>query len=107
MLPPLPVPPIPGAEAVAEFFGMWPAFHDAEILSVPVNRGATSVIRLHAWTISPQTDERGFRVKDYEGVVRFELRGIKQLVLKGEDADRQNVIESLLVEQTAEGSRPT
>src|SRR5215208_4877235 len=50
MLPPLPIPPISGAEAVVAWFGLWPSFHDAEILSLETNRRATSLSRLHAWT---------------------------------------------------------
>jgi len=50
MLPPLPIPPIAGAEAVVAWFGLWPSFHDAETLSLETNRRATSLIRLHAWT---------------------------------------------------------
>ena len=100
MLPPLPVPPILGAEAVVAWFGMWPSFHDAEILSVHINRGATSVIRLHAWTM--RQDEW---VIDREAIVSFDLRGISSLQLQGEEADRQNVIDSLLVEATTEGYR--
>ena len=103
MLPPLPVPTIPGADAVAAWFTMWPSFHDAEVLSFHLNRGATSLIRVHAWIVSSRTDDRGFFIKEREGIVRFELRGIKWLSLEGEDADRQNVIQSLALEQTPDG----
>lgn len=40
-------PPIPGARAVAGWFGQWPSFHDAEVVSIALDRaaGARIVVR--------------------------------------------------------------
>jgi hypothetical protein len=32
------VPDIPGADDVVKWFGYWPTFHDAQILSITLNR---------------------------------------------------------------------
>ena len=96
-------PAIPGAQAVAEWFGRWPSFHDDEILSVHINRSGTSAMRLHVRTLKDQPDERGFYVVDREAVIRFELTGIKWLMLQGEN--RQNVIDGLAFEPTIDGCR--
>ena len=103
MLPELPVPPVPGAEAITAFFGMWPSFHDAEIISFHLNRRATSNIRVHAFTL--REDERGLWVIDREATIRFDLQGISQLHLEGEEADGQNVVDSIAIEVSAGGYR--
>ena len=85
------------------WFGTWPSFHDAEVLSVHVNRRATSHIRLHASTV--REDEHGMWVVDREATVRFDLRDLSSLLLEGEGADGQNVIDGIVVEQTPDGYR--
>jgi hypothetical protein len=103
VLPELPVPPVPGAEAIAAFFGMWPSFHDAEIISFHLNRRATSNIRVHAWTV--REDERGLWVVDREATIRFDFAGISNLQLEGEDADGQNVVDGIAIDLSPGGYR--
>lgn len=98
-------PEIPGAEDVVKWFGAWPSFHDAEVLSVYLERGGRSRIRLHAWNTRSETDAEGRFIRHQEAVVAFELAGIKDLDLYGEDADVQNVISGLTVEKVPEGFR--
>ena len=98
-------PDIPGADDLVRWFGRWPAFHDAEILSVHLERGGRSVIRLHAWNRSTQTDAEGRFIREKEAIVMFEFAGIKELHLDGEDADAQNVISGLTVEKAPAGYR--
>jgi hypothetical protein len=98
-------PAILGADAVVAWFGEWPSFHDAEILSIHINRRGLSVMRIHTWNLSSRLDRTGHFVREREAVIAFEFAGIKTLRLHGEDADRQNVIQGLGIEQTDEGYR--
>jgi Immunity protein 50 len=98
-------PDIPGADDVVKWFGLWPTFHDAEVLSVHLVRGGRSIIRVHAWKPVTLTDAEGRFIREREAVVVFEFAGIKDRHLEGEDADRQNVISGLTVEKVPDGYR--
>jgi Immunity protein 50 len=91
-------PAILGADAVIAWFGRWPSFHDAEILSLHINRGGMSVLRIHTWTLSTKMDRMGRFLHGREAIVAFEFAGIRSLRLHGEDADTQNVIQGLSIE---------
>jgi hypothetical protein len=41
-------PDIPGAADVIAWFGCWPTFHDAEVLSILLDRSAGSRVVIHA-----------------------------------------------------------
>jgi hypothetical protein len=99
-------PQIQGPESVAQWFGEWPSFHDAEILTLHIDRERQgSFLRLLAFTTSDRTDEAGYLIREHEAVVEFEFAGIRSLRIDGEDADVQNVIGCLLVEQVGDGFR--
>jgi hypothetical protein len=100
------VPEIPGADAVVAWFGHWPSFHDAEVLSVVINRGGVSMIRFHTWNVSAKVDRTGHFAREREAIVAFEFVGIKTLRLHGEDAGTENVIQRLGIEQRI-GIEPT
>jgi len=73
-----------GASAVVEWFGSWPDFHDAEVISVFLPRTGESVIRVYPY---------------YPGkpaTVDFILEQLTDIEL--EDFSSQNVINSLTVE---------
>jgi hypothetical protein len=99
------VPGIIGADAVVGWFGHWPSFHDAEILSVHINRGGQSAIRIHAWRLTDRLDAAGRFVREREAVIVFEFSGVESLHLVGEDADGQNVMSGLDIERRAQSWR--
>jgi hypothetical protein len=92
-------PDIPGADRIVGWYGEWPSFHDAEILSFHLNRNGESSIRLHMWKISDKLDRDGAFMREDEKVVVFTFADIRWLKIEGEDANRQNVIGALLVEK--------
>lgn len=99
-------PNIIGADTLIEWFGRWPSFHDAEVLTFHIDREhGKSFIRLRAFTIGDRIDEGGRFVKQREATVAFELSGIRSIRIDGEDADVQNVISSLTIEQIVDGYR--
>ncbi len=76
---------VPGSEAVREWFGVWPGFHDGEVISLNLSRRAESVLRIY-----PYFPEK-------PATVEFLLEEITDLELA--DFSHQNVLGSLQVEQ--------
>ena len=70
-----------GAEVVTQWFGNWPSFHDAEIISVFLARAGQSVVRVYPY--HPQKP----------ATVDFILENVTNLELV--DFSGQNVINSL------------
>jgi hypothetical protein len=96
-------PDIKGVEAVVKWFGEWPSFHDAEVLSLHINRGGTSQLRIFTFITGNRVDSAHYFIRENEGVVVFEFSGITSLDLDGEDADVQNVISGLAIERVQKG----
>jgi len=102
MLEPV-LPAIPGTEDLADWFGGWPSFHDAEIIDLHLQRAGRSWIRIHAWQITNEVDPDGYYVTDHHVVVTFWFEDIAGLALTG--FNPQNVIAGRDVEKTASGYR--
>lgn len=79
---------IEGSEKILELYGKWPSFHDAEILSVNLDRGKaegkfgpTVTINLHGFEITNELNDKGHYktvkhaqiVFQFYDVVEFEL----------------------------------
>jgi hypothetical protein len=62
-------------------------------------------MRLRVFALSDRTNDGGRFIREREALVVFEFTGIRSLHIEGEDADTQNVISSLLVEQVNDGYR--
>jgi hypothetical protein len=92
---------IPGAGELFAWFGDWPSFHDAEILSLTLNRNGTSTLRIHTWRMTSQVDERGYYVLEKHVRISFQLREISGLDL--EDFNAQNVIDGLDLRRVGDG----
>jgi Immunity protein 50 len=92
-----------GAEALVEWFGNWPNFHDAEVLSIAVNQTGTSCVRVHTWEMTPEVDAKGFHVLRKHVVVSFFLDGLKDEQLDG--FIFPNILFELTVTKTSEGLR--
>lgn len=94
---------IQGAGALIEWFGYWPSFHDAEVLSVELNRSGTSRIRIHTWEMSREVDDKGFHVPRKSVVVTFVMDDLNQVRVEG--FNHQNVLMGLAVTRTGNGLR--
>ena len=74
---------LPGGPAVMRWFGRVHSFHDAEILSLTLNRRGESLLRLHAWLLlSGQGPEARLELAK-PAVVTFILKEIMDLRLEG------------------------
>ena len=96
---------ISGSEDLIAWFGFWPSFHDAEVLSIHLNRASESSVVIHTWHRTDQVDRRGYFVLDKHVVVTFILEGI--ITVRLEDFNHQNVISGLSLETIASGYRLT
>ena len=64
-------------EAVVNFFGHWPSFHDANVLAYESVAGAASIsLTLHTWLITDQVDAKGYFVLRNRALVSFRLGGL-------------------------------
>jgi Immunity protein 50 len=94
-----------GAVELHDWFGYWPNFHDAEIISVCLNRKGRSSLRIHTWEMTKEIDEKGYYVLTKHIVVEFAFEAVSGLSLNG--FSHQNVIFGLGIEKTDSGFRLT
>ena len=94
---------IPGSADLISWFGLWPSFHDAEVLSIHLNRQGESKVVVHTWQKTDEVDGRGHFVLTKHVVVTFLLEST--LSVKLEDFNHQNVISGLSLDATASGYR--
>jgi hypothetical protein len=96
---------IQGADELHEWFGYWPDFHDAEIMSLHLNRKGTSSLSVHTWEMTKEVDAKGYYIITKHVVVEFVLELVSGLTLNG--FNHQNVISGLVVEKIDSGFRLT
>ena len=94
-------PAMPGADALAAWFGYWPSFHDAEVHALHLNRQGVSLLKIQTWHMTNRVDDRGFFVNEKYALVTFSVEQITALVL--DDFNHQNVLSELLIEQVTNG----
>lgn len=94
---------LPGASELVTWFGYFPSFHDAEVVSLHLNRTGESILRVHTWETTRELDEKGFFVQRRHVVVEFALENITALYLN--DFSQQNVISGLTLNKTETGFR--
>ena len=70
------VPVIPGTADVIACFGYWPAFYDAEVLSIILNRSGDSSVAMHAFETTRDSDSTGHSVTEKHAVISFRMEGI-------------------------------
>jgi hypothetical protein len=67
---------ISGALALKDWFGYWPNFHDAEVISLSLIAGAPTSLRVTTWDTSSQLDERGYFGRSKFVTVEFVMESI-------------------------------
>jgi hypothetical protein len=95
---------IDGAVELERWFGYWPDFHDAEVVSVFLKRVGVSTVVIHTWDITKYVDKRdGKVVPDKSILVELRFETITDLCL--EDFSVQNVLGDLKLRKTPTGFR--
>jgi hypothetical protein len=92
---------IAGGPQLLEWFGGHaPSFHDAEVLTLALDReNARCNLRIHAFSMTPEVDDRGFFITKNHVVAAFRFEGVFDLELM--DFNEQNAIYSLSLSRTA------
>ena len=95
------VPNIDGADLVVDRFGYWPSFHDAEVISLTLDRqGPKLVFLIHAWEMTDEVDDNGYFRKKKHSRVRFICDQIDEMSLDG--FNHQNVLFEIAIKKLRE-----
>jgi hypothetical protein len=93
---------IPGGSQLLEWFGYAPRFHDAEVLTVTLDReGPRCTIAIHGFEMTPEVDSDGYFILTKHVVVSFHLEGVSLLELGG--FAEQNYLMGLSLSRTGDG----
>lgn len=84
---------IPGGRELLAWFGQEPTFHDAEIISLSLNRSGVSELKIHGWINTGEIGPDRTFLLAKQAIVTFHLEQIMDLQLDGFSA--QNVISGL------------
>lgn len=84
---------IPGGPELLAWFGQEPTFHDAEILSLSLNRSGVSELKIHGWINTGEIGPDRTLLLAKQAIVTFHLEQIMDLQLDGFSV--QNVISGL------------
>jgi hypothetical protein len=68
-------PEVPGAKDVIAWFGYWPTFHDAEVLSISLHRLSGCRVSIHASEMTTEVDSSGHYVLAKHAIVTFLMEG--------------------------------
>jgi hypothetical protein len=94
---------IAGAQELYDWFGYWPGFHDAEVISLRLSIGEPSSLLVHTWEMTNTVNAQGFYELTKHIVVEFVLEGISNLNLG--DLWERSILLDLGAEKTEQGFR--
>jgi hypothetical protein len=100
---------IQNIELLTSIFGKVPSFHDSEVLRIVLDRGKLPEVlpsltaSIHAWTMTNESDEKGFIKLKNHTLVTLRFDGITDLAI--DDFNHQNVLSELHFEYQPESSR--
>ena len=86
---------LPGVQNLIEWFGYWPTFHDAEVVSIELNREGSSRLRVHCFCTTNRVNKYGHYITEKHAIVSFIFEKIAQLELA--NFNQQNVVSSISV----------
>lgn len=70
-----------GGQALADWFGRVPRFHDAEILDLGLDMSRGASLRLHAWNLTRLTNEAGVFLTDKNAVISILFSDVRMVSL--------------------------
>ena len=92
-------------EKVTELFGYWPSFHDAEIISISLDRngkdeweGPILHAKIHLFQMGPEIKNNGKNfIFHHHSIVTFRYTSVENFTLKG--FNQQNAIDGLEISE--------
>ena len=67
---------VAGAQAVIEWFGRFPLFHDAHLNEIVLSSKGPSWLRIATWNITDKIDDKGYFILEKHAVVVITLHDI-------------------------------
>ena len=99
-------PDVPGASDVVAWFGYWPTFHDAEVLSITLDRLAGCRVAIHAFESTPEVDSSGCYVHAKHAVVTFHLEALPETITASHWSEsRASIIRTCLAVRVSTNGR--
>ena len=96
---------IKNKERLIDIFGRWPSFHDAEILSIYLDRngegGPFLDAKIHLFEMTKQVDDRGVFVLKHHTLVTFRFAQVMMGEVKW--FNHQNVIAYMSIDEVESG----
>jgi hypothetical protein len=70
-------------QTVLEFFGYWPSFHDANVISytAPTTENQEVTLTLHTWEMTSDVDAKGYFVLRKHALISFHFTGVQDASL--------------------------
>jgi len=84
---------LPGGQAVIDWFGFCPDFHDSSLERLELSVG-NAMLSVRTFRMTSKTDENGFFILDRHATVIFRMQGVTGVQLEG---DAQSCISALVV----------
>ncbi|WP_047497646.1 Imm50 family immunity protein [Terriglobus sp. TAA 43] len=91
---------ITGHEAIVDWFGCWPSFHDAEVVDIELHRAGRSRLHVHTFEMTNEVDERSRYKLNKHAIVTFSFEEISSMELRW--FNQQNVLSDLSIELSSE-----
>lgn len=92
---------IQNQQVLIDIFGEYPSFHDAEVISILLNRtGEVSpslTVEIHLWQMTNEIDEKGYYILRNSTIVVFRFGRILLESLSG--FNHQNVLWDLVIDE--------
>lgn len=74
---------LPGGQAIIDWFGFCPSFHDASLEKVELSAGAAT-LQIRTFRMNSETDAEGHHVLDRHALVTLRMSGVTGVKLEGE-----------------------
>jgi hypothetical protein len=92
---------VPGADALFQWLGYWPDFHDAEVLGIDLNRSGSARVPFHTFETSNQVGEDRCYASLKHVIISFLLERLTTIQFQG--FNQQNVVSEVALVRTKQG----
>jgi hypothetical protein len=96
---------IPGGQALCDWFGRVPHYHDAEVLEISLSINRPSMLRIHTWEMTDKTDAKGYFILQKQIVVTVTLEDVSVVALH--DFHLEGIFGFLEITEVEDGYRFT
>jgi hypothetical protein len=107
---------IQGSQKLADIFGCWPSFHDAEIIDLHFWRGVVDAdkkryvfpvltVTLHVWELTSEVDKTGHYILRHHTLTTLRFHDVDEFSMDG--FNHQNAICELFIEKRERTDGPS